>query len=136
MTTVEEDRRQVGLHQREHEAAERAHRREHDADQRAIDLAVEGIDRRLNELNQLRKEVTTDRSLLVNRETYDADQVALKAEVRGKNDTTLARIEALEKIINRAEGSLNTWRAIAAFLGLGGVTAVIWAILQSGRPVP
>jgi len=131
--TPDEDRRQVGLHQREHEAAERAHRREHDADQRAIDLAVTGIDHRLNELNQLRREVITDRSLLVSRESYDADQTALKNEVRSRHDTTTLRVEALEKIINRAEGSLNTWRGIAAFLGVSGVAAVIWAILQAGK---
>lgn len=122
------------LHEREHEAAERAHRREHDADQRAIDLAVQGIDRRLDELNLLRKEVITDRSQFVLNDSYASDLQALKVEFRGKSDSLGQRIDNLEKIIDRAEGSINTWRGIAAFLGISGVGAIIWAIIQSGQP--
>ena len=121
------------MHEREHEAAERAHRREHDADQRAIDLAVAGIDRRLDELNQLRREVITDRSQFVLHGSYEADLQAIKIEFRGKHDAVDARIDALEKIIDRAEGSINTWRGIAAFLGLGGIGAIIYAIVNAPK---
>ena len=119
------------LHDREHEAAERAHRREHDADQRAINLAVQGIDRRLDELNQLRKEVVTDRSMFLSSETYAAEHNGLKIELRTKVDALGQRIDALEKVMDRAEGAVNTWRFIAGFLGVSGVAALVWAIVNS-----
>jgi hypothetical protein len=130
---VDEDRRQVGLHQREHEAAERAHRREHDADSRSIELAMQGINRRLEELNQLRKEVIIDRNQFVVASTYAAEHQAVKVEFRGKSEALAARIDALEKVIDRFEGSVNTWRAIAGFLGVTGVGAIIYAI-ANGKP--
>ena len=43
------------------------------------------------------------------------------------------RIDALEKVIDHFEGAVNTWRGIAAFLGISGVGAIIYAIVQS-RP--
>lgn len=129
-----ERRRQQAQHDKEHETAERTHRREHEAEAKAVALAVEGIDRRLDELNQLRKEVVLDRSAFVERGTYKAESDALKVELRGKYDALGTRIDALEKVMDRAEGSINTWRAIAGFLGLGGIGAIIWAIIQSGQP--
>ena len=129
--TVDDDRRQVGLHQREHEAAERAHRREHDADQRALDLAVAGIDRRLDELNQLRKEVITDRSQFVLHGGYESDIQALKVEFRGRNDALGQRVDNLEKLLDRAEGAVNAWRWLAGFLGVSGIGAIVWALINS-----
>jgi len=52
---------------------------------------------------------------------------ATKAELEALN----IRLDSVQKIMDRFEGSLNTWRGIAAFLGLGGVGAVVWAILQA-----
>ena len=129
-----ERRRQQAQHDKEHEVAERTHRREHEAEQKAVELAVDGVERRLDELNQLRKEVVLDRSQFVTAGTYGAENQALKVEFRGKYDALGARIDALEKVLDRAEGAVNTWRAIAGFLGLGGVGAIVWAIIQSGRP--
>lgn len=117
-------------HEREHEAAERAHRREHDSDQRAIKVAVDGVDRRLDELNQLRKEVISDRSQFVQAESYSSDQSAVKVELRGKYDSLGQRIDAVEKLLDRAEGAANTWRWLAGFLGVGGIGAIVWAITQ------
>jgi hypothetical protein len=135
VTTPQEGdrRRQQAQHDKEHDTAERTHRREHEAEAKALLLAVDGIERRLDELNQLRKEVILDRSQFVLHGSYEAEQQAIKVEFRGKHDQQSSRIDALEKVLDRAEGAVNTWRAIAGFLGLGGVGAIIWAIVQSGR---
>ena len=119
--------------ERQIEASEKSHRREHENDQKALRLATDGIDRRLDELNQLRKEVVTDRNQFVSASTYKAEHDALKVEVRGKNEATIARIDALEKVIDRFEGSVNTWRGIAAFLGVTGVGAILYAITQVAK---
>lgn len=120
-------------HDREHEAAEKAHRREHDSDQRAIKVAVDGVDRRLDDLNQLRKEVITDRSQFVQAESYASDQSAIKLELRSRHESLGQRIDAVEKLLDRAEGAANTWRWLAGFLGLGGIGTVIWAITQAPK---
>lgn len=122
------------MHEREHEASERAHRREHDANDKAIDLALRALEHRLEELNKLRGEVITDRSQFVLVGKHDADLTAIKVEFRGKHDALGQRVDNVEKLIDRFEGSVSTWRAIAAFLGVSGVGAIIWAIVQSGRP--
>ena len=128
-----EEERRWEQHDREHSTAEHSHRREHDSESKAVELAVIGIERRLDELNQLRKEVILDRSQFVSSEAYGAELQAIKIEMRGKNDAQGARIDALEKIVDRAEGSLNTWRGIAAFLGISGVGAIVWAIANQAR---
>lgn len=117
--------------EREYLSDIQAHRREHDAEDKAVELAVKGLDRRLDELNELRKDVVSDRSQFVTADTYKAELTAMKAELRGRSDANAARIDGLEKIIDRAEGSLNTWRGIAAFLGVTGIGAVIYAIVNT-----
>lgn len=121
-------------HDKEHEAAEKAHQREHSAEGKALELAVTGIERRLDELNQLRKEVVLDRSQFLTLSTWDAEHKAVKVEMRTKDEALDQRIDAIEKIVDHFQGSLNTWRGIAAFLGLGGVGAIVWAIVQTGKP--
>lgn len=128
--TADSDRRSR-WHDREHETAERAHRREHESDQHAIKVAAEGVDRRLEELNQLRKEVISDRSQFVTAPTFKAEMDAVKVELRGKHDGLGQRIDAVEKLLDRAEGAANTWRWLAGFLGLGGVSAIVWAIANA-----
>jgi len=129
---IEDSDRRSRQHDREHETAERAHRREHESDQHALKVAAEGVDRRLDELNQLRKEVIQDRSQFVASGTYAAELQSIKAEFRGKFDTLGGRIDAVEKLLDRAEGAANTWRWLAGFLGLGGVSAIVWAIANAG----
>ena len=76
-------------HDKEHEAAEKAHEREHQSEAKAVDLAVDGMERRLDELNQLRKEVVIDRSQYLTISTWDAEHKALKVEMRTKGVDTL-----------------------------------------------
>jgi vacuolar-type H+-ATPase subunit E/Vma4 len=108
-------------HLREHERDQKAHQRQHESDAKAIELAVSNVDRRLGELNQLRSEVTTDRNQFLTRVEYNA-----------RHETLEGRVNGLEKLLDKAEGSLNVWRFIAGFLGLSGVAAIIWAVTQGG----
>jgi hypothetical protein len=128
-----EEERRWEQHDREHSTAEHSHQREHESEEKAINLAVVGMERRLDELNQLRKEVVLDRSQFLTISTWDAEHKALKVEMRTKHEALDGRIDALEKVIDHFEGAVNTWRGIAAFLGISGVGAVIYAIVQS-RP--
>lgn len=114
------DDQRWSAHEREHVTAESVHRREHDADEKARALAVGEMNRRLDELNQLRGEVTSDRAQFIRVETHTSDMKGLEI-----------RINTVEKLLDKAEGSLNVWRFIAGFLGLGGLSAVIWAIVNS-----
>ena len=132
MTDQDYDRR-WSQHDREHETAERTHRREHESDQHALKVAADGVDRRLDELNGLRKEVILDRTQFVTSSTYAAEHNSIKVEFRGKVDTLSTRIDAVEKLLDRAEGAANTWRFIAGFLGVGGVAAIIYAIANSAK---
>lgn len=77
--------------------------------------------------NEWRGSLSDLRSSFVTRAEIDG----LLGKAEGTHVAMNTRMDALEKIIDRAEGSLNTWRGIAAFLGLGGVGAIIWAILQA-----
>lgn len=131
MTDEPPNGRQWTQHEREHETAERTHRREHQADQRAIEVAVASVDRRLDELNKLRAEVVTDRGQFVRNEAHTADVSAAKAEFRGEVKALSNRLDLIEKLLDKAEGAANTWRFLAGFLGLGGVSAVVWALLNS-----
>ena len=124
---TDEDRR-WDQHDKEHETAERTHRREHESDQRALKIAVDGVDRRLDELNGLRREVITDRAQFVTMSAHDAELGTVKTELRGKVESLSARIDAVEKLLDKAEGAANTWRFLAGFLGIGGVGAIVWAI--------
>lgn len=130
---TDELERRWDQHDREHIAAERSHRREHESDHHALSVAAEGVDRRLNELNDLRKEVITDRGQFMTVTAANAEHQAVKVEFRGKYDSLGARIDAVEKLLDRAEGAANTWRFIAGFLGIGGVGAIIWAIVNAPR---
>ena len=109
-------------HVREHERSEKAHQREHEAEEQARRLAVDGINRRLDELNQLRGEVVTDRTQYLTRVEYAARHEALTV-----------RVDSVERMLDKAEGAVNTWRWIAGFLGIGGVTAIVWALTQGPR---
>lgn len=121
-------------HEREHDTAERTHRREHEAEQRSLELAANQVDRRLAELNELRSEVVKDRSMFLRVETYNAEHKALASQVDALVSALAARLDAVEKAFDRAEGAVNTWRWIAGFLGIGGVALIVWSLTTFGHP--
>ncbi|HEV8573107.1 MAG TPA: hypothetical protein VGR43_00215 [Dehalococcoidia bacterium] len=73
------------------------------AQQEALALASRTLELRLEKLNELRQEVTQDRSNYITRIQYEAE------------------VGALEKKINQAEGALT----VARFLGAGGIFALL-----------
>ena len=107
-------------HEKLHEASDSTHDAQHKADEKALNLAVRNMEGRLDVLNELRGEVTQDRAQFVRVEVYRSDKEAMNT-----------RIDTLERLIDRAEGAVNTWRFIAGFLGLSGIGAIVWALTQA-----
>jgi len=86
------------------------------AQQEALSIATRNLDSRLEKLNELRQEVTTDRGNYITRDKYDADQKAESATIAG-----------LTKRLDEATGALN----VARFLGAGGVFVALAALLAA-----
>jgi hypothetical protein len=91
-------------------------------EEKARELAVTGINRRLDELNNLRSEVQTDRGQFVTRVEYDA-----------KHEALMTTVDTMQKLLDRTEGAVNTWRWIAGFLGVSGVGAIFWALINATK---
>ena len=83
--------------------------------QDALTLARGTLELRLEKLNELRQEVTSDRGNYVTKDKYDADMSARNAV-----------IAELKSKIDHAEGAVN----LARFLGASGVAALILEIAR------
>jgi hypothetical protein len=70
----------------------------------AINLAKKEIDRRLNEMNELRKQIDNERHVYVSRLEYDS-----------KHTSTVESIGALQRIIWGATGALLAIQFVLAF---------------------
>ena len=90
------------------------------AQQDALGLASRTLELRLEKLNELRQEVTTDRGNYVLREKYEADLHAINEKL----DASFAEIRKWQ---DRADGALN----VARFLGASGVVALIVEIARA-----
>ena len=86
------------------ELRDRALKIQHDASEQALQLATRTLEVRLDKLNELRAEVTSDRSNFITRIEFDSES---------------KRIDTLEK-----------WQA--KLLGIGIVLALISAIIGAG----
>lgn len=85
-----------------------------DAIGKAVEIALDELRRRLEEMNRFREENRTQAASMVSRDLHDADVSRLESLI------------ATEREARRSsEGSLATWRFIAGFLGLSGVVGVI-----------
>ena len=136
-----DDNARWAQHEREHDKADSVHRREHETEQRSLELAAAQIERRLDDLNELRAEVLKDRTEYVRLDIYRAEHGALKSEllaqidkVSGLTEAIRASLDNVQKSLDRAEGAVNTWRFIAGFLGIGGVALIIWSLASFGHP--
>ena len=136
-----DDNARWSQHEREHDTADAVHRREHEAEQRSLTLAAQQIERRLEDLNELRAEVLKDRAAFIQVDTYRAEHSALKAELLGQIEKVRAiaerigdSLDTVQKSVDRAEGAVNTWRWIAGFLGIGGVALIIYSLATFGHP--
>jgi hypothetical protein len=89
------------------------------AQQEALGLASRTLELRLEKLNELRQEVTSDRANYITRDKYDADMKALNGKIDGADALT-------RQWQDRADGALN----IARFLGVGGSIALLLEIAR------
>lgn len=101
-------------HERElREQWERLHLAKHEFDDEAIRTAREAIDRRLDEMNELRSQINSERGNYVQRDFYDEKHNSLK-------DTLDTRLKVLETAWSNMQGRI--WMMGAA------ISAVVVAI--------
>ena len=134
-------------HHREHTVHEASHEREHQFTKEALDKADKTLETRLEGMNEFRAQLEkqagafltreifetfvkeqvakTELALATNTDKYDtivkaivnkheSDVEALRAEIQGERDYR-----------KTFEGSINTWKWIATFLGASGLAGVI-----------
>ena len=109
-------------------SARERHDAEVEAMQTALDVARSEMERRLSELNQLRKEVTDDREQFVRHEVYDPtirDLVKETGSLADKHIETIAAVSASKEAITGLKNSLG-WLARLV------IGAVILALIAFG----
>ena len=84
------------------------------ASDRAVEVALDELRRRLEEMNRFREENRHQANTMVSRELHDSDIDRLHAEIATEREARKG-----------AEGSLATWRFIAGFLGVSGVAGLL-----------
>lgn len=134
-------------HVREQELHAQAHEREHQMTATALDKAEQSMDKRLEQMTVFREELNAQAGSFVNREMFER----YIKESEAKVDTSIAALTdkwdiIAKSLVNRHEadfniqaqeiqnerefrrafeGSMNTWKWIASFLGASGVAGVI-----------
>lgn len=116
-------------HERElREQWQEAHKRIHEMEQESLALARQSIDGRLDEMNQLRAQISAERGFYVSREYYDQNHNSLRDSLMilinqhaRESDT---RLKLLETTKSNLEGRL--WMMGAA---ISGVVIVVNFIL-------
>jgi DNA repair exonuclease SbcCD ATPase subunit len=87
--------------------------------QDALSLASRTLEQRLEKLNELRQEVTSDRGRYVTREKYDADIEALNIRV-GAND----------RETRQRWGQIDGALSVVRYFGIGGLIALAVEVLR------
>lgn len=145
---------QLKAHERVHAIHETSHEREHQMTNTALTKAEQSMNLRLEGMNQFREQLNSQTQSFLTREIFDkyTKDVEAKMELalQSLEDKDEALIRALanrhdsdyntirellqsEKEIRRSfEGSINTWKWIAGFLGASGVAGVILLFAQRG----
>ena len=77
----------------------RGHELIHKAESHALEIAKNDINRRLDEMNELRKQITSERGEFLRREIYDREHASLREAMD-------LRIKALENTKANLEGRL------------------------------
>jgi ribosome-associated translation inhibitor RaiA len=91
------------------------HEEQHRSDLRAVDHAQEALEKRLEKLNELRAEVSTDRSQFLPRDTYAT-----------AHDALVNQVGDLQKRLTLAEGkAAGTASSTALLLSVAGVILTI-----------
>lgn len=107
-------------HHREHLVHQDAHDREHIEYRDRIETATVVLDRRLDQMNEFRAQLTEERALYVRRDMLDEFRIA-SAKV---TDANAARIRELETAKSNLEGRL--W---AVGMGIGALVIVINVVI-------
>lgn len=140
-------------HSREHMLHEQAHVREHEMSNIALNKAEDSMNRRLEGMNEFREQLNAQAAYFVNREVFekttketDAKTDAAIAALADKWDTIAkslinkhdtdfnalaGEIQSEREIRKSFEGSMNTWKWLASFLGASGVAGVILLFASS-----
>jgi HD superfamily phosphohydrolase len=91
------------------------HEEQHKSDLRAVDHAQEALEKRLEKLNELRAEVSTDRSQYLTRDTYAT-----------AHDALIAQVGDLQRRLTLAEGkAAGATSTTGLLLACAGVIATI-----------
>jgi len=134
-------------HQREHSLHGEAHELEHRMTQEALEKADNSLERRLEGMNEFRAQLEKQAGAFLTREVFEAfvKEQANKTELALSNmadkydtlikaivnrhdsdtDTLRDEIQREREIRKTFEGSVNTWKWLATFLGASGVAGVI-----------
>jgi len=143
----------ITAHNREHELNRIAHEREHELNDKALNKAEQSMDKRLEGMNEFREQLNSQTATFVNRETFerytkesdvkiDAALLALtdKWDTISKSlvnrhdsdfNSLAGEIQAEREIRKSFEGSVNTWKWLASFLGASGVAGVIYLFINT-----
>lgn len=139
--------RSLDAHEQVHRIHEIAHEREHNMTNTALTKAEESMNQRLEGMNQFREQLNAQTQNFVTREVFEKYTKDLDVKMDLALSAMSEKFEALvtslvnrhnadyntirellqsEKEIRRSfEGSINTWKWIAGFLGASGVAGVI-----------
>ena len=101
------------------EAAHDAHKSVHAQEAIARDEAAKRIDARLEQLNELRSEVITDRGRFVNREAFDAKLEAIDARINALHDQ-------ITEWKGRGQGLSMTASLVVGAVGLVGALVALY----------
>ena len=100
----------------------------------ALDLQATEYERRLDDLNHAHSQAVEAAAKTVPRELFDQYVKESAARVELAFSGLQERLNAMETLADRREGSLATWRFIAGFLGLSGVVGVMLGLVAVFGP--
>lgn len=137
----------MAAHAREHQLHEQAHVREHEMATIALNKAEDSMNRRLEGMNEFREQLNSQAAYFVTREAFeryikenelktdtaisaltDKWETVAKSLVNAHNtdfNSLSGEIQNEREIRKVFEGSMNTWKWLASFLGASGVAGVI-----------
>lgn len=135
-------------HERVHEIHAAAHEREHSMTNLALEKAEQSMDHRLDSMNEFREQLNKQTATFLSRESYEKahqeliDKIDLALSTLTEKDNVVTQslvnrhdsdfnslrdlIGAEREIRKAFEGSINTWKWLAGFLGASGVAGVIF----------
>lgn len=104
-------------HERElREQWEASHEQRHASEADALDLAREGLNGRLREMNEFRSQISSERTNYVLRDWYEREHNTLHNELEQRHKEYDARLKVMENMSSNWQGR---WWAVSSMFGLG-----------------